>query len=382
MGFASSVEEVKVLVESVDTDGSGEIGFGEFLDILEGKSVSRNRRMKNRSALASKNNSAVKELSHSGSQIKKMQSQLESGKLGDNANLSLETLLVAFQRRIITNALFARGFRAAEMKLSSSEKERQQGIVDTLYDSFIADREAAEAARLKAERKLARKVAREKRRVRKRSISGSSSITSTESDPASSIADAGKLFQTAASEIHDNKRVNISMPRGRRLNPSTTVKAVLSSTVKAGRHTHHRCDVRDRRRDKFMRLLTSADRQNGSLNAPLTRTLMGVKQSEVFPTNASATQHMLEKNKVDRRNLRKTIPKGRNPALHKLLIGRPLATKSRVPSFQHIEAVPRAITSSFLLAKKEKVLGLTKLPRSMDFQRRFNFRRRGVRVEY
>ena len=125
MGFAHSVEEVQEMIDRVDADGSGEIGFHEFWEILND----------------SKN-----------SAISKLYDALDSGALGDHDQLDLETLLSNFRRDVLFKALESRGWR--QQNLTVREKLGFQKSIDAMFNAFLMEEAQAEYERQKRAREL------------------------------------------------------------------------------------------------------------------------------------------------------------------------------------------------------------------------------------
>lgn len=358
MGFAKSVQEVQDLVDSVDDDGSGEIGFEEFLAVLGGGVKSKRSGQASLpmetgeqtlgqldpKGSVSSTTSSLRSRSGGGGggkggAIKKLHTQLESGELGDTTNMELETLLVSYQRSVLTDALFSRGYRAKGM--NQQEKREHQRTVDALYDSYVHDREVQAAEEKAKKRSEAQKAKRMKQ---------TKQTTGSPEEPA-------QILDADEKEHHQhNHKTHEYIPKGGRLKPSLTMKGLEKRLVKAGRHVHSMGDMRDHYRDEMMIERLKEDTHNKSLHAPWTRSSMGFNTDVPTKTKEQKMNEM-RRDRREAENARvSSIPAGRNSVLHKLLIGRPLATDSYVPSVRKLVPIKVSLNSAFLSAKRSKML--------------------------
>ena len=393
MGFAKSVKEVQDLVDSVDDDGSGEIGFEEFLQVLGGGASSKERPsamgdstssmstvnsslsssstlsststnhghrglntrgsvsstrsgMSSRSGKSSSTTRGKKPKGNKsggkGGAIKQLHTKLENGELGDTTHMELETLLLSYQRSVLTDALFSRGYRMKGM--DGKEKKEHQRTVDALYDSYVYDQEEKkkiEKRKMKAESKRLKKLKRQGIDVNE------ALLKETEA----------KEEEEEEQEHHQHNHLTHEyIPKGGRLKANTTAKELENRLKYAGRHVHRIGDLRDHYRDEMMIERLKEDTHNKSLHAPWTRSSMGFDTAVFEKSKEQKMKEMREARRKEKMAAVASIPQGMNPVLHKLLIGKPLQTVSRVPKVSKLIPIKVALNSAFLSAKRSKML--------------------------
>lgn len=121
-GLAFSREEVVRLIKEVDDDGSGEVEFGEFLQIVE------NQGSKAREGGKEKQDGPGSELP-SDNPIQELVARLDSGKFGDPEQLDLATRLTTHRRRLIMEGMLAqlRGQAGGGAGGEEDSSPREQG---------------------------------------------------------------------------------------------------------------------------------------------------------------------------------------------------------------------------------------------------------------
>ena len=411
MGFAKSVREVQDLVDSVDDDGSGEIGFEEFLQVLGGGATSKERssamngsgsgslamdswssestiassqmggrNLNTRGSVSSirsgtsmrsmRSTGTTASVSKSagggkGSAIQKLHQQLENGELGDTTHMELETLLLSYQRSVLTDALFSRGYRAKGM--DEKEKVEHQRTVDALYDSYVYD----QAEKEKEETRKTRAAAKHLKKLKKMGVNTDDMVL----QEAETEAEAQDNDKDEEEHPHHNHLTHEYIPKGGRLASTITEKQLDNRIKHAGRHIHRIGELRDKYRDELMIERLKEDTHNGSLHAPWTRSSQGLN-TQVFEKSQKLSIPSGRRQKL-------SIPAGMNSVLHKLLIGKPLQSVSRKPKVNKLVPIKVAVNSAFLSAKRSKTL----LTPSTDFfrkqrrhQRLSDFRQRNVSV--
>ena len=333
MGFAKSVQEVQDLVDSVDDDGSGEIGFEEFLAVLNGggKSGKSGENQNNTKSMGSSKISSSSvgpdtfsissvgtmgsSLSTSsirsndggnkGSAIKKLHRQLENGELGDTAHMELETLLVSYQRSVLTDALFSRGYKAKNMHVR--EKAEHQRTVDALYNSYIYDQEVKKAEERRQEKSRAKRL----RNLKKLGISP---------EAAEAAATASQLAEEKVAHgeneycLH-NQKTHERITKGARLKPTTNISNIERRLKYASSHVHKIGDLRDHYRDKLMIKRLKEDTRNNSLHAPFTRSSQGLDTTVPTITREDRIKKMKLAKKQKELEGVQAIPLGRNTEL-------------------------------------------------------------------
>jgi hypothetical protein len=396
MGFAKSVQEVQDLVDSVDDDGSGEIGFEEFLAVLGGggggggggkkkdggKSRGNGNNINGESSQTSRESDAhhglstasigttSSSMSHGGGggrggggggggggkggAIKKLHEQLENGELGDTTHMELETLLVSYQRSVLTKALFSRGYKAKNMV--EREKVEHQRTVDALYDSYVHDQRVKKEEHEKRKRKEAKRL---KKCAKKFKKTGMSPAAVAEAVKAEEAVVAERLKADAINieeQLHKNK-VQEYVPKGGRIKHSSSKKDINKRLLHASAHVHKLGDLRDHYRDELMIERLKEDTHNNSLHAPWTRASQGLNTSVPTKSRLDKMKAMKLANKQQRLQRRKAVPMGRNTELHKLLGDRPSQAESRVPTgIRQLVPIKVSLNSAFLSAKRSKML--------------------------
>ena len=204
-------------------------------------------------------------------------------------------------------------------------------------------------------------------------------------DKDAGTADEMTDSSTAPHHHHEhNPNTHNYIPKGKRLGSSTSIADINRRTVRASRHIRKLGDMRDRNRDEFMIERTKEDTANNSLHAPWTRAFCGLDTRVPGMDKDERLQILRNELAASRAAMRATVPEGRNTALHKLLVGRPLSTTSFVPDKKQRELVPVrvSVNSAFLMAKRAKLLG-TGTPQVVKGSRLNvrlrNFRERGVK---
>ena len=182
-----------------------------------------------------------------GGAIKKLHEQLENGELGDTTHMELETLLVSYQRSVLTDALFSRGYRAKNMHVR--EKIEHQRTVDALYDSYVHDQ-------LVQKKKEARSRKLEAKRLRKLKKMGISPAAAAAVE-AAEIAETAEVMvpasETSAGEPEESKqghhphnhKTHVFVPKGGRIKPSASIQEINTRLMAASSHIHKLGDLRD-----------------------------------------------------------------------------------------------------------------------------------------
>ena len=110
MGLAKNRAQVEALIQKVDWDGSGNIGFAEFMDIITAKD------------------------DDGGNPIVEVYKALSKGKLGDRC-LHIETLITSYRRQLLMQGLLSRGQTHTTDK-DQAEAKRLQHHVNALEISM------------------------------------------------------------------------------------------------------------------------------------------------------------------------------------------------------------------------------------------------------
>ena len=317
--------------------------------------------------------------SGNGGAIRKLHRMLEAGQLGDTEHLELETLLVSYQRSVLTGALFSRGFRAAQSGIGTREKLEHQRTVNALYESFLADEAARKIEadqKKRSERKRAQQEMRKQKKQRKKNstLGGGMDVLAMlaaakgeekdeegadNDDAANTEEDALAISAPPHTHHEHNRNTHTYIPKGKRLGHGTSIAEINRRAVRASQHIHKLGDMRDRNRDEFMIERTKEDTANFSLHAPWTRAYCGLDTRAPGMGKEERLQILRDELTASRAAMRDSVPAGRNKALHKLLVGRPLSKTSFVPDRKERELVPVRvpINSAFLMAKRAKLLG-------------------------
>jgi hypothetical protein len=144
VGLCRTRSEVAALVASVDDDGSGEIGFEEFLTIIWGANSDRGASTDKKDAAAA--GCAQADVSGSGSASKRkggdnaivqLYKIASDGKLGDSDYISFSTLLATYRRKVCMSAL-------APLPTEENSAERRNSVkcVDALQRLYIEEQHA------------------------------------------------------------------------------------------------------------------------------------------------------------------------------------------------------------------------------------------------
>lgn len=196
LGLAPSMAEVDALINTVDQDGSGEIDFYEFADMLTNSP-----------------NGAIQTLLNT----------IASGELGDPTVTSVRSLLTAARRRVICNTLhsYGRNERSAQdnKKLRKDRRTVQelQKMQNDEYAATVAAKAAAEAAALARANKIERQKKRDlkkqkkKRKQLKTNKNKSTSGTSTSDVPVIHPVPAGIVKPSPAGIVKPSP-VTVSRP--------------------------------------------------------------------------------------------------------------------------------------------------------------------------
>ncbi|OQR80954.1 hypothetical protein THRCLA_11907 [Thraustotheca clavata] len=102
LGFANTLQEIEVLLKDADSDGDGQIGFDDFVELMNAQSVEKG-------------------IIHP---MEKLVQIVESGALGD-PTLSLQTLLPSYQRQLMLTALMSYG----DSTRTSSQREMHEAML-------------------------------------------------------------------------------------------------------------------------------------------------------------------------------------------------------------------------------------------------------------
>jgi hypothetical protein len=148
LGLAPSMAEVDALINTVDQDGSGEIDFYEFTDML------------------TKNPNGP---------IQTLLNTIASGELGDPTVTSVRSLLTAARRRVICNTLhsYGRNERSAQdnkmLRKDRRTVQELQKMQNDKYAATVAAKAAAEATALARAKKIDREKKRGLKKQKKKS---------------------------------------------------------------------------------------------------------------------------------------------------------------------------------------------------------------------
>ncbi|OQS00861.1 hypothetical protein ACHHYP_02231 [Achlya hypogyna] len=109
LGFANTLEEIQDLLNAADSDGDGQIGFDDFVEIMNA------------------HDTQGKDGVHP---LEKLVQLVESGQLGD-PTLSLQTLLPSYQRQLMLSALMTYGDASSTgpTRRDSLQREAHEAIL-------------------------------------------------------------------------------------------------------------------------------------------------------------------------------------------------------------------------------------------------------------